>query len=183
MNSTPAPYDDHDPVTIVASNLSNDLNRLATINLMSLIWPTADYQVWKDGFFSSTLALMFYYQILYFISQRFHGPDADMVGDLVKTCVLLVMPSVIDGKPVPWMELIVVLCGVVLYHKIIRPMVLVKLEQHDIEFNEGLEDLAETVLLLSLSSESSVSMIGVHMVSLSAYHWVLRNLIPFTFKQ
>ena len=168
-----------------ASNLANDLNRLATINVLSLAMSksTGGYQAWKNGFFSSTIALMFYHQILHFISQNFQGAEADMISDLVKTCVLLVAPSIIDGVPVQWMELVVVLCGVVLYHKIIRPMMLSKLAQHGIEFNEGLEDLTETVLLLSLSSDASLGMIGTYLVAIAVYHWVLRNLIPISLKQ
>jgi hypothetical protein len=178
------PVEPVEPAGSITSNLTNDLNRLATINLVSLaISKPGSYQVWKDGFFSSTIALMFYHQILHFISQHFQGPDADMVGDLVKTCVLLVAPSIIDGVPVQWMELIIVLCGVLLYHKIIRPAMLSKLDQHGIEFNEGLEDLTETVLLLALSADASIGMIGTHLVSVAVYHWVLRNLIPITLKQ
>ena len=154
----------------VPKNLCNDLNKLSIVNIISL---AIDYGMnrkvnfagWKDGFLGDIGILMIYHQALSFLSEKFD--DSDMVDDLIKTTVLILVPTLFAPK---WKELIIMLLLVVVYHKIIRQPLVTILKDKGLGFDEGIEDIVETLLLLAFSKDINAGNVLNTMASLGIYH-------------
>jgi hypothetical protein len=158
--------------SIITKNICNDLNRLATINLVTYGFDTylgkkPNLQGWKDGFLRDIIILMVYHQSLYFISTHFEGPDSEMVDDFVKTGCLLLAPGLISQTPASLQTIGTVLGGVVIYHKLLRPTLVHKMQERGVDFNAGIEDLVETVFLLSMTRDNGLTFESI-MTQLSA---------------
>lgn len=77
----------------ITRNLCNDLNRLATVNLITFGFDTylgkrqgsfQAFQAWKDGFLRDIIVLMIYHQLLHVRTaylDRFSEADAGMIDD------------------------------------------------------------------------------------------------------
>lgn len=163
----------------VPRNLCNDLNRLAMINLITYGASylhgqvTPSFRRWKDGFLRDIAILMVYHQLLSYIPNQF-GKDADMVDDFVKTGSLLIVPHLFNGTRPNYQQIGLVLGGVVLYHKVVRLHLVRWIERQDMKFDIGLEDLVETVLLLSMTRTEGPREVLSQLAAIAAYHTYLK---------
>lgn len=156
----------------IPKNLCNDLNRLAAVNVISfLINKPQNIIDWKDSFLRDIGVLMVYHQLL----SRFNGKlatslNAEMTGDLIKTGCLLLLPQLSNLSNLDWMAVGVTMGGVVIYHTLVRPKLLQEMKRRNIGFNEGIEDLVETVLLLALSRNGDLSSILSQLFAIAVAH-------------
>lgn len=161
----------------VPVNLCNDLNRLTAINLISLLFDkqlgtTVNLHSWKNGFLRDIGILMVYHQLLSYLSDQFD--DSDMVDDLIKTSVLLLVPYAFNLNKANWKLVATILAGVVVYHKVVRGPLIDTMNKRAIGFNSGIEDIVETILLLSMTREKGISSIFSQLVGVVIYHGYLR---------
>lgn len=164
-------------MSTITTNLCNDLNRLAAINLISYgidVYfgkPPDNFRDWKDGFLRDVGILMVYHQTLYVVSQYFK--DSEMVDDFVKTSCLLLVPAVLSNQKPDWTTIGTVLSGVVIYHKAVRPLLMRKIGE---TFNTGIEDLVETSLLLAMTRPSGLTVRSAltQLGAIVIYHAYLR---------
>lgn len=94
----------------------------------------------------------------------------------MKSGVLLLVPGLLQQKKsnINWTRIGTVLAGVALYHKVVRPILVAKMEQHGLGFNSGIEDLTETVLLLSMTRDTPLSSVLTQLLAIVTYHAYLR---------
>lgn len=162
-------------------NLCNDLNRLATVKLLSYgvdtyLGKRTNLRDWKDSFLTDVGILMVYHQVLARVTKALAADaDADMVGDLVKTGCLLLVPQITnlrnaDWRNADWRTIGLVLGGTIVYHKVIRSRLLQAMSKYNITFDEGIEDLTETVLLLALSRQSDWSSVISQLAAIAIAH-------------
>ena len=121
-------------VTSITKNLCNDLNRLATINIITYsvnvyLDRQPNFQSWKDSFLEDIAILMVYHQALSYLSNYFKGQDSEMIDDFIKTGCLLLIPNLINTKHIDWTKIGTVLGGVAIYHKLIRPTLVNKMNE------------------------------------------------------
>jgi hypothetical protein len=159
----------------VPKKLCNDLNRLAAINIISLGIDKAsgskiNIQEWKDEFLRDIGVLMIYHQVLAWIPERF---DSELVDDLTKTAVLMIIPNI--QKP-DWNNLAMILGLVVVYHKVVRSSLIQFLHNKGIGFDEGIEDMVETLLMLA-ASRDKINVKGTvsELLSLGIYHSYMKH--------
>ena len=148
-------------------NLCNDLNRVVVIYVIglaisNLFGKPQSLPVWKEGLLRDIGTLMIYHQVLSYIAN-----DDPMMGDLIKTGVLLLVPNLRNPD---WTSIGMILGGVVLYHKVIRPTLTKKLKESGIGFDEGIEDIVESLLLLGLSNDRTPKAVATQIAALSLHH-------------
>lgn len=167
----------------IPKNLCNDLNRLAAINVISIGVDrlvgvqNVDMRQWKEDFFRDIGVLMVYHQVLSYIPNAYvKEENRGMADDFTKTAVLLLTPSLIGGKRPNLQNVGVVLAGVLVYHKVVRGPLIAFLREKGIGFNEGIEDMTETLLLLAMSRDQLDPMGTVsELLSLVIYHAAMKH--------
>jgi hypothetical protein len=163
-------------MTDTPKSLCNDLNRLAAINIITLALDQAVYGKkidmigWKNGFLRDIGILMVYHQVLARTVERFD--DDGMINDLAKTSVLILVPNI---KKPQWNYLLGSLALVAVYHKVIRKHLISFLQSKGIGFNEGIEDMVENLLLLSISRDGGISSAISQILSLGIYHAAMKH--------
>lgn len=166
----------------IPKNLCNDLNRLTTISAISLsvdrLLGVKDVNIpaWKDNLLRDIGILMVYHQALSYIPNTYVGPeDRGMADDFTKTTVLLLTPALMDGEKPNMQTIGMVLAGVMLYHKVVRSPLISFLNEKGIGFNEGIEDMVETLLLLAMSRKQIDPLATAsELMSLAIYHAAMK---------
>jgi hypothetical protein len=106
------------------------------------------------------------------------GLEVDLIDDLVKSSCMLIIPNLFGaGTSQDWVTVAMVLAGVTTYHKLVRPTLLAELKKRGIGFNTGIEDLAETLLLLSITRNNGFNLEStlVELAAIVVYHAYLRH--------
>lgn len=159
----------------IPRSLCNDLNRLATVNVITFLVNKSmgnpqNFTSWKDGLLRDIGILMVYHQVL----ARFipNSQARPLVEDLAKTSILMLVPTINNPN---WKQVFGTLSLVVLYHKVIRKHLISYLKANNIGFNEGIEDMIETMVLLSISKENGMLELLSQLCALGIYHATLKH--------
>lgn len=167
----------------IPKNLCNDINRLAAINVISLLVDRMvgvhdiSLRTWKDNFLRDIGILMVYHQILSWIPMTYSSTENQgMINDFTKTTTMLVIPSLLKGKQPNLQHIGITLSGVFIYHKVVRKPLIKIMDEYGVKFNEGIEDMIETLLLLGMTRDKLDPMETVsELVSLAVYHATMKH--------
>lgn len=167
--------------------LVNDLNRILAIYLIST--PISHYlgidisspDVIRNDLLNDILAVMFYHEVVSYqgiqdlILSKWGGTAGAprLLNNIIKTFSIIFFTAFLIGK-LSIQTLAWSLVAIILYHLLVRPIInntgLYRF------FNiEAIEDLAETVILVSLDNAGPAEIVS-KLVSLTAYH----NLMKFS---
>lgn len=166
--------------------LVNDLNRIVSIysissplgRVLGVKQPSG--QIIRSDLLNDLLSLMFYHEVIShhgftktFQSQMLQvfGLNKAMSEDLLKTITLLLANAVLNGS-VNWNTIIYALVGVCIYHLFIRPIIINTSLSKTLDF-AAVEDLAETIVLLSLDT-GNIKDIVSKLTGLLVYHHLMK---------
>ena len=171
-----------------ALSLTNDLSRIVSIYSISTPLkriaqvPLKDGATTKLNMLNDILSLMFYHQVIshngftYTFQEQLAklNISSAMAEDILKTTIIIISNAVLNGNfTVNTMKtLVYALVGVFIYHLFVRPHIINTKLSKFIGF-ESIEDVAETILLLSLDNPDPVD-ITSKLLGLVMYHKILK---------
>jgi uncharacterized membrane protein len=165
--------------------LTNDLNRIVAIYAISsplgkaMGVKQASNQIIRSDLLNDLLALMFYHEVVQrqgftkvFQEQlvKLNISEA-MAEDLLKTVVLLLASSVLNGT-FKFNVLMYTIIAVCIYHMLIRPLIINTKFSKTIDL-AAVEDLAETIVLLSLDT-GDIKDMTAKLSGLMVYHHLMK---------
>lgn len=167
-------------------DLCNDLNRIVAIYGLSVPISKAlgvinNIDHFRADLLNDMLSLMFYYEII--VRQGISaavvnkiGVKGPLVSDLVKTAVLILASSALSGK-FNLKTLLFTLVGVVIYHEVVRPIILNQPWFAQAVDFEAVEDIAESIILLSIVDNNPIDT-GAKLLGLLTYHKTMKLIRP-----
>lgn len=162
----------------------NDINKTLALNVLALyVGQQVGYQKefeesMKVDIFHDILGLIVYHQGIKQITQPIvdHLPtaDQDMYHDLVKTTVQVITPSLLTGTILTGIlnrKFIFSLVMVVIYHKILKPILIKIPAWNNIE---GAEDITEMLLYWVIVAGMNPQKLFGKVIAIVAYHQFIK---------
>jgi len=157
----------------IAKDVCNDLNRILTVNIVGLIIAhmmnhRVDLNNWQTATLRDIGVITVYDHVLVKFHKNFR--DTGLVGDIFKTISLMLLPNIfrIDSNLIN--RTIIVVMGIVFYHRVIRPPLAAYMKRKGVRFNSAVEELVENLVLLSLSKNTSTDSLTTQIFGVIIYH-------------
>ena len=157
----------------VAKDVCNDLNRILTVNIVSLVIAhTMNHQVDFNSWQTATLRDIGVITVYDHIIVKFHKNfrDTGLVGDIFKSISLMLLPNIFSINSNLINTTIIAMMGIAVYHKVIRPPLVAYMKRNGINFNSAVEELIENLVLLSLSKDTSMDTLATQIFGVIIYH-------------